>query len=97
MQIKKGVRLQGLKPEMVVAIMVANGVFREKAEVMRLTSVTDGAHMAGSLHHVGLAVDIGLPRFNAVEPIMASLKELLGAEFDIVLEPSHIHMEYDPK
>jgi hypothetical protein len=94
--IKPGVRVLGMKPEILLAIEIAHTLFQEQAQYLTITSVTDGAHMAGSLHHAGLAVDLRLPSANA-DKIIAQLAIRLGAEYDVVLEQDHIHVEYDPK
>lgn len=59
-----------------------------------ITSLRDGNHSAGSLHYDGLAFDMRNP-----EPQIkiADIKSHLGPNYDIVVEPNHIHIEYDPK
>jgi hypothetical protein len=52
--------------------------------------------MEGSLHYRGFAVDLRLPTDNK-EEIRAELAASLGAEYDVILEIDHIHIEYDPK
>ena len=98
MQIKPGVRIYGIQPELAIALMIAKDVYHEHDEQDRfvLTSVADGKHARGSLHYVGQAVDLRRP---LVSPgsITESLKYRLGADFDVVLEKSHIHLEFQPK
>ncbi|HET7135184.1 MAG TPA: hypothetical protein VFJ25_04635 [Casimicrobiaceae bacterium] len=94
--IKPGVRIRGLAPEILLAINVAHELYREQAQSLTITSGTDGQHMAGSLHHAGLAVDLRLPA-TPPERMIEQLKIRLGAEYDVVLEGDHIHVEYDPK
>lgn len=61
-----------------------------------LTSGVDGTHGPNSLHYQGRAWDFRLPK--QVEKVMAALKlELGGADYDVLLEGDHIHIEYDPK
>lgn len=70
-----------------------------------ITSGTDGEHMAGSLHYVGLAVDLRTRDLTPVEvsKLVAALRKRLngGATVDtpynVVVESEHIHVEYDPK
>lgn len=94
MKIKEGVRLKGIQPEMSVALQVANSLFVESREELVITSVSDGFHMAGSLHYAGHAVDLRRP---IVSELAQELARRLGEEFDVVLEEDHIHVEYDPK
>lgn len=94
MQTKPGVRLFGMRPELLYGLIIADQVYREYDETMVVTSVTDGSHMPGSFHHVGLAGDLRLPN-NLEVAIVRGIKERLGTEWDIVLEETCIHMEYD--
>ena len=97
------VNVLGLKPSMfeVLGIVelcckVANG---DNYEVT-ITSAKDGVHSPGSLHYVGLAVDI---RTKDMEFVSLSAKwidkflNVNGKRFDIVLEVDHIHIELDEK
>lgn len=94
--IKPGVRVSTLKPEIVLAIMIARDLWLEQAQALTITSGIEGQHKVGSLHYAGLAVDLRLPTANK-ERMVAQLAIRLGAEYDVVLESDHIHVEYDPK
>ncbi len=56
-------------------------------------------HMEGSLHESGLAADLRtrdiIPEM--VPSLVANLRRELGPEWDVVLEKTHIHIEYDPR
>ena len=93
--LKAGTRLAGVSPVICVALVVAWSVYSRHAAPLVVTSVTDGSHMSGSLHHAGLAVDIRLPIYDTPR-VVSELKQSLGAEYDVVLELDHIHIEYDP-
>jgi hypothetical protein len=95
--IKPGVRVRGLSNEILLAIMIAESIYRETEGTMVITSLTDGQHKAGSLHHTGEAVDLRLPLPVTRLQVISRLKTALGAEYDVVLESDHIHIEYDPK
>lgn len=94
--IKPSVRIRGLGTEILLAVMIAHELFREQAQTLTLTSGTDGQHKAGSKHHSGEAVDLRLPTARK-EAVVEQLQNRLGAEYDVVLEVDHIHVEYDPK
>jgi hypothetical protein len=109
MRIKPGVDLRGLRPQMVIAALVAERLYATQgadADLM-ITSGREGTHMSGSLHYVGLAIDIRLPgsftgQTSAVakakaKTMVADLIAHLGAQYDVVLEVDHIHIEFDPK
>ncbi len=105
--LKAGVRLRGLAPEMLIADAVVAAVYAELGAVeCMITSGSDGDHAAGSLHHAGLALDYrrwslrrdgggDVERDDAREAVTRLRERLPG--FDVVLESTHIHVEYDPK
>lgn len=95
-RIKPGVKLHLLRPQAMLVIFMADGIWRELGEAeLVVTSGSDGTHMEGSLHYQGLALDLRNPR----DPTAAAavLRARLGREFDVIAEGHHIHVEYDPK
>lgn len=99
-QIKPGVNLSGLRPEMIIAVLAANAVYQKHNYPLVLTSVTDGKHGRNSLHYVGLAIDFRtnfINHDNEKVIIKDKIKECLGDQFDVVLEATHIHVEYQPE
>ena len=58
-----------------------------------ITAIRDGNHMSGSLHYNGNAFDFRLKSY-MTKP---DLKRICGKDFDVVMHPSHVHIEYDPK
>lgn len=99
LQIKPGVRVRGLSPEIMLAITIAQASYeRCGEESMTITSLTDGKHSDRSLHYCGDAVDLRLPLDPDVIPVLVNfLKVRLGESYDVVLEKDHIHVEFDPK
>lgn len=100
MMIKPGVRIFGIRPEIVVALSVADGVYREAVQrEMVVTSVIDGQHMDGSLHYAGAAADLRTHDLTEAQAwgITELLKLRLGGDFDVILEADHIHIEFQPK
>lgn len=96
--IKPGVRVRAMQPEILLAVVIAHELFRERAERLVITSCTDGRHKDGSLHYTGCAVDLRLPMLTVQrDQVVKELAERLSAEYDVVLEADHIHVEYDPK
>lgn len=97
-RIKHDVDLRRIQAPMAVALVVAASVYSELGNVDTLvTSGAEGQHMAGSLHYVGLALDLRLPSPATVARVVALLKDALGPQYDVVLEKDHIHVEFDPK
>lgn len=62
-----------------------------------VNSVDDGAHNRGSLHGYSLAIDLDTEGDRAEHlPILHGyLARHLPPGFDVVLEPSHVHVEWD--
>ncbi len=96
---KPGVRLTGIRPELVIAVMAAERVSAAAGHDLTITACTDGKHSTGSLHYSGAAVDLRTRDLPAADiPKLASqLRDCLGADFDIVIENDHVHIELQPK
>lgn len=99
LKLKPGVRLDGLRPEIIPAIIAAETTYALYDAPLVLTSVTDGKHGARSFHYSGLAFDARTSEVTRTEAaqIAESLREALGTCYDVVLEADHLHVEYDPK
>ena len=98
MKLKPGVDIRGIKPEIIVGMMVCNSIVPGQAEFV-VTAGLDGKHMAGSKHYEGQAIDIRTRDMKPemIHPMIQELKEALGYQFDVVLEGDHVHLEFDPK
>ena len=92
-----GCRIGGLRPEAIVAVLITNTVYAKNDLDLRWTACVDSKHMPGSLHYVGLAIDIGPPPANLQVAMLQTLKEALGDDFDVVAEGDHWHVEFQPK
>lgn len=90
-------RIGGARPELVLGLLVAAGVYEDHGRALIVLHVVDGRHMRGSLHYVGAAADLGLIQGGDNEALRQDLHAALGAEWDVVLEPGHIHIEWQPK
>jgi hypothetical protein len=106
MKIKEGASLQGLDIRMRPVLIVANQIWRVHGQELVITSGTDGAHSAGSLHYYGRAVDLRIRDFDAqtVSLVFVALKKELDdlgnkyiSYYDVVQHKTHIHAEYDPR
>ena len=99
LKLKPGVAVGHIAPEVVLALGPATDIYDEHGLDLVVTSVCDGAHSMTSLHYIGHAVDLrtrGIPAAS-VTAIVQKLGDALGAEYDVVLEPDHIHLEWQPK
>jgi hypothetical protein len=96
MLIKAGVDISRLRPEIRKKLnKIARRVWSIEEKELIITSTYEGSHSEGSLHYANLAVDIRRQdRGNAVQD---ELRDKLGMDYDVCLEATHIHIEYDPK
>jgi len=105
MYIKRSVELTGIKPELVLAIMVVRDAFVMEGLDTVVTSVVDSKHSRQSLHYVGYAVDFRISQDfgeQTASHFAQSIRGKLTPEFDVVLEwgdgtAPHLHVEYQPK
>lgn len=100
MRIKKGVSIRGIRPEIAIANQIIKSILEDKYGVeFVITAGTDGSHSRGSLHYVGLAEDFRNREVekHKLQPITIEMSEALGDEFDVVLEKTHWHVEFQPK
>lgn len=100
MKLKAGAKLDGVQWRMFDAAIKAEAVFQQAGADLVITSGSDGKHKPTSLHYKGLALDFrtrDLRPPSAVINVAHRLRAALGADFDVVVEGDHIHLEYDPK
>lgn len=74
-------------------------VLAETGFEMVITCASDGVHMAGSKHYTGEAIDIRTSNLDALQKVRLrnALAVVLGKWFDVVIEPDHLHIEFDPR
>jgi hypothetical protein len=99
LEIKKGVKLQGLNVKMLSVLSKALPIWKRYGKNLVITSALEGKHCKNSLHYDGLALDLR-NRDLAIKSRQDILKELsfvLGDDFMVLLEPDHFHVEFDPK
>ena len=98
MKIKKNVKLTGLRPELIIAAIVAMEVYNKYKLDIVITSVTDGKHSATSLHYAGCAFDIRIKNVPGTSHYILrdEIKANLTSDFDVVLKSDHIHVEFQP-
>lgn len=87
---------EGVTPRNLVICAAAANVASGMGVDVTITAGTDGKHMVGSKHYTGEALDIRLLGVRTTE-FRTLLAIRLGAGYQVILEPDHIHVEYDPK
>jgi hypothetical protein len=110
MKFKDGVQLFGICPEISVAMLVVDTVYRELGNYDNCvcTSVRDGEHKRSSDHYKGDAFDMRVWGFQDItlnaEPVCDYtgqevadiIQSRLTNEFEVFFEGDHIHIGFDP-
>jgi len=99
MILKQGVKLTNLQPQILLAIMVVDGIYSKHGKELVITSLDDSKHGSATLHGKGLAFDCRTSYFLNGEPerVVNEIRAKLGTDFDVLFEGDHIHCEYDAK
>ncbi len=99
LMLKPGVRVTGMRPEILFAIVAAERAYQKAGHDCVLTACVDGRHTTGSLHYAGLAVDLRTRDVPAAElkDLLACIRDSLGPDYDVILEADHLHIEFQPK
>ena len=103
-EIKGGVRVFGLRPEMLLAVQVAEGLWTDHGTpTLVITAVIDGTHKHQSFHYSGVGVDF---RVNTVAPdkragLVERFKAALGPDYVVIHEAigragEHVHVHFLP-
>lgn len=104
-ELKPGVRIHGIRPELVLAISVAEGLWMAAgAPALVITACIEGQHTAASKHYTGCAVDFrtkNLPEGKAAT-VRQALMAALGDDFFVLHENAgganeHVHVHWEPK
>lgn len=101
----KSIGLQSLCPQLLLALIIIEGVFIKYGETCLITSLNDGKHSSGSSHYRGMGSDVRSKYLTADKhQILKECKEALGhnPDFYMALEyededHEHFHLQYKPK
>jgi phospholipase C len=99
MILKPGVKIANLKPQLLIAIIIADNVYSAHKQELVITSVDDSKHGSTTLHGSGNAFDCRTSYFTKAEQmtVHSEIKNKCGDNFDVILELDHIHIEHDPR
>ena len=94
-----GINVFGLQPEILWALDRCVEVWEFTGKNVTVTSARGGKHSLRSLHYAGHAVDLRHHNLNEVQisQVLQSLVIKLGKNFDVIKEPTHFHIEYQPE
>lgn len=94
-------QIDELRHEIRYAILIVSYVLDEHNLHGILTHGNDGEHMVGSLHYKNRAIDVDWPPWDGppieIDDIREAVKLILGEDYDVVAESTHLHIEHDPK
>jgi cellulose biosynthesis protein BcsQ len=110
---KWGVVIDGIKQETISAMAIVHeeyqdftyNLFKGSRDLV-VTSVLDGKHKTGSKHYEGHAFDIrtwntdtnGVQWSMERKELFAKLlRKALGEDYDVIVEDTHIHVEFHKK
>lgn len=105
MEFKAGINVVGIRPETVLAITLLAEVYKELNLRCCITEVlAQRGHSRASLHYAGAAFDVGIRHINGdlfdpgvVQRLQHEVQRRLGAQYEVIAEPDHIHVEFQPK
>lgn len=101
MNLKNCVSATGLRPELLLAILIAERVYQKHGHTLTVTSLLDGRHSKTSLHYAGQAADFRTTAANipnsTIDAIVTDLRKALTVDYDVVKEADHIHLEFQPR
>jgi hypothetical protein len=95
--LKSDVEINGIRPEVTLAISITHSVMIRRGWDLVVTSVRDGVHMEGSRHYSGCAFDFRTSMLTKeqISTLRNELASALGPDFDVVIEGTHMHVEFD--
>ena len=101
-KLKSGVRITGIRPELVLGIQIMASVFESMGlTTLTITSCMEGEHRQESLHYLGCAVDLRIHEMvekkTNILLVRDRLRDCLGPDFDVLVEKDHIHVEFQPQ
>ena len=99
MKMKSTVDVFGMRPELLLAVVIADGIHDKLGYDCILTSARDGKHSLTSLHYAGAAVDLRTKHLSGNDALVVTeqIRDALTEDYDVLLEMDHIHIEYQPR
>lgn len=91
--------MHGLGTEILIAVIVAFDVYDKNGYGCVITEGSGAKHGYSSEHYKGDAVDLRTRHVanDKMKEIARVIAKNLGKDYDVVLEETHLHIEYDPK
>lgn len=99
LRLKSGVNPVGIRPEILLVMFIADGIYRGHGHECVVTSLNDSVHSDTSRHYQGMAVDFRTRDFSGdvAREITEELRVALGRNYLVLNEGNHIHVSYKPR
>lgn len=99
LRFKKGVKVFGIQGETLAALLTVSEAYRSHNLDCIVTSCVEGEHSFASLHYTGCALDFRTRHVPEIEidELVQEVRDALTSEYDVVLESTHLHVEFQPK
>jgi hypothetical protein len=96
--VKQGVSLEGLRPVILNILPVLDKISQEVANRDTIITSAVSSRSVLSLHPLGYAIDIRTRDLTEKQLFnyVVEIKIKLSTCYDVVQEPDHIHIEFDP-
>jgi hypothetical protein len=91
------VKANGMRPELLIALMIVEGVYAQAGAEMVITSLNDSKHSKTSLHYSGAAADLRSRELSDPVAVVREIKRRLNGDYDVLYEGTHIHIEWQPR
>ena len=97
MKIKSGIQLSGLKPEMIIAILIVEPILDKYDQPLGITSATDSQHSKTSRHYIGYGLDLRSRniRDEDIDAVSQEMSDALGSEVYGAFEVNHFHIQFN--
>lgn len=88
----------GVTPHNLIIAAAAANVASTMEVTIVITSGTDGKHMDGSKHYTGDALDFRISNLtkSQISTFKQRMAARLGPAYQVLLEPDHVHVEFNP-
>lgn len=88
---------QGITTELLLGLIIAKEEYEKIGVDFVLTSLVDGTHSVTSLHYSGNAADLRIWNVDNPEALASEIRKKLNHHYDVIVEKTHIHLEYQPR
>lgn len=95
MLLKLGVDISRLNRPIRSILYRIDNIYKSYNDELVITSTYESSHSPSSLHYSNDAIDIRLPKDGMNIEMVQRIRNAIGNNFDVVLETTHIHIEYD--